>query len=129
MTIRQANEIRPTEMPIYCSACHRQDPGSTYIDFDAACDRGYGNDEAVQVAYDDLILCANCLREGARHLGMVDSDDQRIQVLERKLDVEEKLRRQAQNYADTMEEAISKRPEPVHIDHRKLPRKQIEGMV
>jgi hypothetical protein len=113
-------------MPMYCAACFNQRPELRHIDFDAATDRGYGAEEATRVAMDDLILCENCVREGARLLSMVDRDDQTIATLQRKLDVAEKAKRQAQNYADTMEEALSKRPEKVAIDHRKKPRKQIE---
>jgi hypothetical protein len=125
---RLANEIREADKPIYCSACfNSQDV--RHVDFDAACDRGYANQEAVQIVMDDLILCENCVREGARLLGMTDDAElhQRVTDLESKLDTERKLRRQAQNYADTMEDALGKRPDPVHIDHRRKPRKQIEA--
>jgi hypothetical protein len=123
---RLANEVREAAMPMYCAACFNQQPSLRHSDFDASIDRGYGNDEATRVAMDDLILCENCVREGARLLDMIDRDDQTIATLEHKLDVAEKAKRQAQNYADTMEEALTKRPEKVHIDHRKKPRKQIE---
>lgn len=115
--------VKPTGVPQYCSCCFRQDATLQHVDFNSACDRGwYGGDAATEVAMDDLILCENCVREGAGILGMVNPDTDRIAELERKLDIEEKLRKQAQNYADTMEEALSKRPEKVHIDHRKKPR-------
>lgn len=123
---RLANEVREAAMPMYCAACFNQQPQLQHIDFDASIDRGYGNDEATRVAMDDLILCENCVREGARLLDMTERDDQTIASLERKLDIAEKAKRQAQNYASTMEDALSKRPEKVRIDHRKKPRKQIE---
>lgn len=122
---RLANEIRETGRPIYCSACFNSQP-IRHIDFDAACDRGYGNDEAIKINLDDLVLCENCVREGARLLGMQDRDDMRLEDLQRKLDFAERKLRQAQRYADTMEDALANRPEPVKIDHRKLPRREIE---
>lgn len=128
---RLANEIRESSLPVYCAACHGQNPKLRHVDFDAACDRGYGNDEGVKIAMDDLILCENCVKEGARTLGIEDSRELKARVndLERKHDVERKRREQAERYANTIEDAISNRPTPVHIDHRKRPRKQIEEMV
>lgn len=124
---RLANTIREADRPIHCSACFNSQD-IRHVDFDAACDRGYANDEAVQVVMDDLIICENCVREGARLLGMTDETElhNRLTDLEQKLDVERKARRQAQNYADTLEDAVGKRPDPVRIDHRRRPRKQIE---
>jgi hypothetical protein len=122
-----ANEITITGMPQRCSACFNQQPALRHVDFDAACDRGYGQEEAVKVVMDDLILCESCVKEGARLIGMTDSHElhTRLDALEHQVDVERKLRRQAQNYADTMEDALTKRPEQVQIDHRRKPRKQI----
>lgn len=123
-----ANIIQLTGLPQRCSACFNQQPGLQHVDFDAACDRGYGNDEAVKIAYDDLIICANCVKDAGRLVGMTDSIGlhTRLAALEQQIDVERKLRRQAQNYADTMEDALTHRPDPVHIDHRRKPRKQFE---
>jgi hypothetical protein len=123
---RLASDIREADKPIYCSSCFNSQP-VRHVDFDAACDRGYGNDEAVKITMDDLILCENCVKEAGEILGMHDkaTDIDKLADLERKLDVERKLRRQAQNYAGTMEEALTRRPEQVHIDHRKRPRKEI----
>ncbi len=127
---RLANEIREAGKPIHCSACfNAQDV--RHIDFDAACDRGYGNDETVQVNMDDLILCENCVKAGARLLGMTDDAELHAHCAElaRRLDEKDKALRQAQRYAKTMEEALAVRPEPVRIDHRKLPRKELAGAV
>lgn len=124
MTATMAETIvKPTGVPQYCSSCFRQDSRIQHIDFNSACDRGwYGGDAATEVAMDDLILCENCVREGANLLGMILPDSDRTADLERKLDIAEKKAKQAQNYADTMEEALNKRPVPVAIDHRKKPR-------
>lgn len=117
------SHIKPANLPQYCSACFGQDSKIRHIDFNAACDRGwYGQDPGTHIAMDDLILCEKCVKEAANLLGMVDPDVDRIGELERKLDISEREKRQAQNYADTMEEALSKRPEKVQIDHRKKPR-------
>lgn len=128
MTVRLANEIRETSTPLRCSACFNQQPALRHVDFDASCDRGYGDDAGIQINMDDLILCENCVKNGAMVLGIEDSTELKAQVetLERKYDVEKKRREQAERWADTMESAISQRPEPLHIDHRKKPRKQIE---
>jgi hypothetical protein len=120
---RLASDIREADRPIYCSACFNSEP-IRHVDFDAACDRGYGDEGAIKVCLDDLIICENCLIEGLQVLGIEDSRDLKAQVvkLSQRLQVEERLRKQAQNYADTMEEALQHRPEQIKIDHRKLPR-------
>jgi hypothetical protein len=124
---RLASDISEATRPIYCSSCFNSEP-IRHIDFDAACDRGYGNGEAVQVAMDDLILCENCVREGARLIGMTDDTDLKahLENLKRKVEVERKGRVQAEKWAGTMEDALGARPEAVKIDHRKRPRKQLE---
>jgi hypothetical protein len=116
--------IKLANMPVYCAGCHNQQPNLKHVDFDSALDRGYGKVEAVQVAYDDAIFCENCVKEGAHLLGMIEQDAWAREKadLEKKLDVQRKLREQAQRYADTLESAVSNRPEPVRIDHRKKPR-------
>jgi hypothetical protein len=126
LVTRLANEIREASKPIYCSACFNSQD-LRHVDFDAACDRGYANDEAVQVTMDDLILCENCVREGARLLGMTDEQElhDKVEDLEAKLDATAKALRQARNYADTLEHAIGERPDPIKIDHRRRPRKEI----
>ena len=120
---RLASDIREADKPIFCSACFNAQ-SIRHIDFDAACDRGYGKDEAIQITLDDLILCENCVKEGAELIGMTaeNEKDRTISDLERKLTVRTKERDQARRYADTLEDAVSHRPERVHIDHRKKPR-------
>jgi hypothetical protein len=124
MTARLANEIRETGLPMYCSACMNQQPALRHVDFDAATDRGYGNVEATKVAMDDLILCEGCVKRGAELLGMVDSKEQaeRIADLEKRLDVKERQYKQAQGYADRMEDALQHRSKPIALDHRQKPR-------
>lgn len=121
---RLASDIREASKPIYCSACFNQQ-AIRHIDFDAACDRGYGKAEAVEVAMDDLILCENCVREGAELIGMSPegSKDDRIADLEGKLAHAEKTREKAERYAETLEDAVHQKG--VHIDHRKKPRERV----
>ena len=126
---RLASDIREASKPIFCSACFNSQD-IRHIDFDAACDRGYANDEAVPVAMDDLIICENCVREGARLLGMEDetANAGHISDLERKLDVKDKRLKQAERYSETLEDAFESRPVPIALDHRKKPRKEMEAV-
>lgn len=124
MTVRQANEIRETGLPVYCSGCMNQQPELRHVDFDAACDRGYGPDHDTKIAMDDLVLCENCVREGAAVLGIEDSvkvEAERDDYA-RKYDAERLARQKAERYADTLEDAIGNRPAPISIDHRRKPR-------
>jgi hypothetical protein len=118
---RLASDIREAGKPIFCSSCFNQ-KDIRHIDFDAACDRGYGKAEAVEVAMDDLILCEDCVREGAEILGMVDDIAQREQLaaLERKVAAKDKELEKAERYAETMEDLLGQKN--VRIDHRKKPR-------
>jgi len=122
---RLASDIREAQKPIYCSACFNQQ-AIRHIDFDAACDRGYGKDEAVNVAMDDLILCENCVREGAELLGMTPegAKDDRIADLTARVDHAERERSKAERYAATLEDAVHQKG--ITIDHRKRPRQTRE---
>jgi hypothetical protein len=131
MTVRLANEIRETQSIVLCSGCFNQQPHLRHIDFDAACDRGYGYDEAVKVTMDDLILCENCVKEGAKLLGMEDSHSLKADRddYERKWRVEKKRREQQEGYASRLEDTLGQRPEPIRIDHRKKPRERNPDLV
>ena len=120
--------IRLTDHPpIHCAGCFNAQPQLRHVDFDSALDRGYGNEEAVKVSMDEAIFCENCVKEAAEQIGMTNSDDLKAENadLKRKLDIKEKRLRQVERYSDTMEEALTKRPTPVQIDHRKRPRKEL----
>lgn len=110
--------------PMYCSSCFCSDPTKTYIDFDSDCDRGYGDDPNKKITFDLLILCEDCVRSAGRLVDMVDAKDSDFELT--KLRVEnDRLRRestQAQNYADRLEDAFDKRPQPINVNHRKKPR-------
>lgn len=136
MTVRNANQIRPSHMPLYCSACYGQYPDRTYVDFDAECDRGYGdqliqgqsqgevsNQPAIQM--DWLILCDQCIRAAAPFVGLEDGTElnAKLEALERHNEVLRKDYDKAQKYADRMEEALTQlREKPVRLDHRQKPR-------
>jgi hypothetical protein len=125
MTVRLINEISETTRITFCSACGNQE-SVRHVDFDAACDRGYGKAEGVQIALDDLILCEGCLKRGATILGIEDSTFLKAdnEELKQKLDIETRGREKAERYIDTLEEAFDQRSAPVKIDHRKRPRER-----
>ncbi len=126
MAVTEAEPVvKPANLPQYCSACFGQDSSIRHLDFNASCDRGwYGQDPATNIAMDDLIICENCWKAGAPILDYAPKSDyeERISSLEADNDRKERELKQARNYADTMEEALEKRRDKVHIDHRKKPR-------
>jgi len=108
----------------FCSACFTQDHTKRHIDFDAACDRGFGQAGEVKISMDNLILCEECIARAGLLVdlhpdGVMPS---RISELEAKLEESERERVVAQNYADRLEDAFEKRPIPVKVDHRRKPR-------
>ncbi len=120
MSTTLANEVRATNTPTFCSACFGQDSTVQHVDFDAACDRGYGQTEDnpdIKVALDDLILCETCLRDGATRIGMIDAKEQAeyVQRLERLFAEEKANCERAVSYANRMEEALAQRPQPVKV--------------
>src|SRR5579872_2884464 len=118
MSARLANEVRPCGVPMYCSACHNQDSSLTHVDFDAACDRGYGDNN---VSMDDLILCEECLRRGAELVGMRDARELQDELtsLKRRLDQERYRADQADEYAGRLELAIDARPVAISAPRRR----------
>lgn len=111
MSVALANEVRPAETPIYCSACFGQYPDKRHVDLDAACDRGFG-EGPLPVSMDDLILCEDCLREAAEVIGMRPDDEVRAErdKYKRLFEEEQRLRVKAEGYANRMEEALIHRP-------------------
>lgn len=129
MAPRPANEVRPAGLPLYCSACFNQDSSKQHIDFDAACDRGYGEHtpDGVKVSMDDLILCEECVRAGAVQVGMMDvrEFEEKIHGLERAIERERYRADQAENYASQLESAMDARPvEVLHPRRRGRPRRE-----
>lgn len=122
MTVHVANQIRPTGTPVYCSACRNQDSSCRHIDFDADCDRGYGDrDDGLLINMDDLILCETCIRSAGVLVGMQDARE-----LEHELDTLRKLHRQEHDRADQLEtylnkleDSFSARPEQIVAPRRR----------
>ena len=117
MSVQLTNDIRPAELPVYCSACGCQDKSKRHVDFDAACDRGYGADQDVPISMDDLIICETCLRSAAGLVGMIDDTEplEKIATLEQRLSGEQKRADKAAAYAERMEQALAARPSPVKV--------------
>ena len=110
--------------PVYCSACWCAQPEKRHVDFMADNDQGYGDDPAHKGPYDNLQLCEDCMKSGATLVGMVDGAE-RERELERLKTENDKLKRearQAQNYAERLEDAFEHRAQPIEIDHRRKPR-------
>jgi hypothetical protein len=119
MAATLANEIRAAAtMPAYCSACFNQDSRKVHVDFDAACDRGFGDD--ITVNMDDLVLCEDCVRQGALLVGMRDVAEvaQELETLRR--DSIRNLRRaeRAERYYLDLEKALRERPDRVPVAQR-----------
>jgi hypothetical protein len=112
MTRMAPNTVELAGMPQRCSACFGQQHGIRHVDMDAACDRGYGNDEAVKIAYDDLILCENCVKEAAILLGMTDSQELKDSKTDLEVRLENTLKalRKAETYGESLEATLSHRP-------------------
>jgi hypothetical protein len=111
----------------YCSACWCQQPEKRHVDYSADNDQGYGNATDTKVAYDNLQLCEDCMKAGAAIVGMVDADERQQELDNLKVE-NDRLKRetkQAQNYADRLEDAFEHRAQPIEVDHRKKPRKSL----
>jgi hypothetical protein len=110
----------------HCVACFTQDHTIRHIDFDAACDRGFGEDHVsgMKISMDDLILCENCIKQAAKMIDMepIGKSAQTIRELEIELDTAQRERKQAQNYSDRLEVAFDHREKPVALDRRSKPR-------
>lgn len=97
--------------PAYCSSCFNQQPQLPHVDFEAAWDGPVVNpDDQIKVAIDDLYLCANCVREAGRLLGMVDDEPERIGFLERELAVAQQELTEVKQYAGQLELAVQNAP-------------------
>lgn len=117
MSATLANEIRPANMPIYCSACRGQDSSLRHIDFDAACDRGYGQPAEgfkFGTRMDFLILCENCVKDGAGKLDMIEAEawKKERESLQARLEDAEMRAKERELYAENLEETLRLRPAP-----------------
>lgn len=121
MMAPRINDVLSTGTPAYCSACFRQDSSKHYVDFDAAVDRGYGEQN---VAMDDLIVCEDCLRAGAVLVGMCDAREfeEDLRGLRLAVDRERKRADRSDEYASKLEDAIDARP--VAVSPGRAPRRR-----
>lgn len=106
--------------PNHCAACFRgADASVTFVDFDAAIDRGtFVNEQnAVLEGIDDLHLCEACVRAAAEVLALKPALHAR-QIREiKRLEAENEHWRE---YAKDLEASIGERPEPARVVGRRL---------
>lgn len=143
---RLTTEIQRSTMPTHCCACFGQYSDLRYVDFDAAIDRGYGDtpgsepmsdagrptrmygDSTRLIPMDHLVMCENCIKEGAElvEMGDLTLQAEHVQNLQARVEAAEKDARQAKNYADRLEAAFDARSESIELDHRQKPRRKQE---
>lgn len=99
--------------PSACAACFGQYPDRRHVDFEAAYD-GPVLEGAARVAIDDLIVCENCLADGARILGWVPDQEAREQLAALRVRAAEaEARNEGQAaYIRKLEDALAARPAP-----------------
>lgn len=100
--------------PPHCAACFNQQPDKQHVDFGASYDGPFLRGEVTggpTVSIDDLILCEDCLKAGARELGLVEADELKqalIDAASREENFAERLHG-AMTYIRKLEEATSAR--------------------
>lgn len=96
--------------PAYCAACFQAKPGTAHVDFGAAYDGPVLADAAgVRQSIDDMVVCAECVREAARVLAI---DPQPLADVERDRDAALRDLDAWRSYAEGLEAAHAGRPEP-----------------
>ena len=100
--------------PSHCCRCYRAgEAGVRFVDFDAAIDRGAfadANSLAIMDSIDDLVMCEDCVREGAQLLNLKPDLHQKQLREIRRLELE---RDHWKDYAQRLEQTVALRPEPV----------------
>lgn len=124
------------EPPICCSVCGNQDTSKRHVDFDAAIDQGfygddlarkrYGDEAAIPVSHEDILVCESCVKEAGNLVGMTDDVNLLAELasLKVRLEAAERDAVKAQQYADRLEDAFEHRAQPIEIDHRRKPRQR-----
>lgn len=114
--------MRLTEVPpAACSACFLAQPELRHVDFDVAWDGPMfpggvagadGEQAGVAVSIDDLILCENCLRAAAAHVGMTDPAETaaELEQLREANRVLAEKHRGLEDYAAQLEQAVAAKP-------------------
>ncbi len=97
--------------PAFCAACFAARPDVAHVDLGAAYDGPVLRDDAgVPQSIDDLIVCAGCVHDAARALAInvAPVDDVTRQLAAAQADA-----RAWREYAEGLEDAVARRPEPV----------------
>ena len=103
--------IRVVESSSFCSACYQAKLGEPHVDFGAAYEGPVlRHPDGSPQTIDDLILCTGCVREAARAL---EIHEQPLAAVEAKLADAQRSARSWQSYAEALEGALGRRPEPV----------------
>jgi len=105
--------------PAVCAACHSAKPHAQHIDFEAAIDGPVLRPEGALLTIDDLIVCADCIREAAQLLAI---DPQPMRELEIDRDHQRAQAAGWREYALSLEETYGRRPEPLRRGPGRPPR-------
>ena len=108
--------------PALCSSCFGQYPDRQHIDFEASWDGpvvegGVAGEDGtvvsrIPVAIDELILCEECVREGARLLGMTDENSGELERLREQLRETREREAGLKAYVDQLEKTVAAKPAP-----------------
>lgn len=108
-------EQLPEKNP-HCSVCHGQYGDRRHVDFNVAYDGPVINEEDnIRVVIDDLIICEECLKEGAAVIGLKDPDEvaEYAEQLEKRLDEAVERIRGLERHNEDLRAAVSSKPEKV----------------
>ena len=103
-----ANPRLASKAPRACAACNGQYTDRLHVDYMAGYEGGLIDPNRPRAGHVDwLVMCENCIRRGAEllpeHSGRLTAAEQRIEALEAQL-------KSTQAYADSIEDALSRRP-------------------
>jgi hypothetical protein len=105
--------------PPVCLACGGAKPHARHVDFEAAFDGPTFREEGTVVTVDDVMICEECVREGASLLAI---DPQPMRGLELERDQANALADGWREYALSLEETYGRRPEPLRRGRGRPPR-------
>lgn len=96
--------------PTACAACYQQKPDVPHIDFAAALEGRLIDPSHPRGGHVDwVIICADCLRNGYE---LLPEQSSQREALERKVEQLEQRAADAENYASSLEDTLSRRPTP-----------------
>lgn len=116
-----ANPRLATKPPRACAACNGQYTDRVHVDYMAGYEGGLIDPTRPRAGHVDwLVMCENCIRRGAELLP--EYSTKLAAALQQIEDLETRLKA-AQDYADTIEDAFSRRPaERAEREPRTAPR-------